>query len=885
MKSQKRRKQWKRIIAGLCTLSMMCTMLPYHVYAAEDIRTGAIVTDDFEAETETEILAGLPSEKGLQAGTERMLETETETPVEADAKKIPAEEDLTKITSLEVSDTEYETEQPETEQTERELPTETETEHPDKTDSVTETEFPEESDTETDTEIETEIEPEEDTGNDVEPDTECPDEADDYIEDPTEVDLSLFDMAISERAECAEEVMTQEAAVDATGITPTQRLVPSTATARDVMLAARKVILSNEVSSDQAYGAINRNDNGHGISLGLLQWNSDRALYLLQRILDKDPQAEKTLGTKLYKKIKEDDSWSGYNSSTRFVPTTAQATAIAKVLSSDVGKKVQDAQVESDIYTYISVGYDRWGIRNAAALVYFCDLTNQCGSGNYGGTTGAGRVANAAKVLAGGSASDVTLNELHEAALLDTVAGVYAARRFATYTKAADTAVEKHWDYYNAGDRRIPVSTVGSASKSEEIAWLQNALNLSNAAGLDVDGKYGSKSRNAVRAFQQAYQGQYHLAVDGYAGKATIVALLRVLKSKNKLGMSAYDFAKIQPVLKSAGYSSGLAKLSWEKVVGASGYYIYRKVDSGSYKKIGTVKSGLTLTYTDKSPQAGSTNYYRIAAYQAGGITLKSNEKSVFYLQTPVPGRASASKNCIKFSWSPVNGAEGYIIYRKSGSSAYSEVKRVSGQSANSYTDNGLTAKTTYVYTVRAYKGGVTSGYDAKGCTATTQAATTTITPKKPSLKSAVITTSGVKLTWKKAGNAKGYYVYRKTGNGKYSKIATLKSAGKVTYTDKKAKNGKTYTYAVKSYNGKKTSANSNTKKIRYQAVAKYKTTARLNYRTGAGTTHGIVGTFAYGQTVYVVKSYKKNANGYTWYKILRNNKYYYVASRYLKKA
>lgn len=837
---------------------MVSTMLPYQAYASEDSQTEAVVSD----------------ETGTEAGVETQAEKHIETAV--------IEEDSTELLSEEENTAEPETEQPETE-----LLTEPETECTDQKNAGTETVFPEESDTETETEIESETETEIEREKDTESDTESFDkeEEDTYIEAPTEVDLSAFDLAISERAECPEEVMTQDAGVDATGITPTQKLVPSTATARDVMLAARKIILSNEVANDQAYGAINRNDNGHGISLGLLQWNSNRALYLLQQILDEYPQAEKTLGTELYLKIKEDDSWNGYNSSTRFVPTTAQATALAKVLSSKAGKEVQDAQVESDIYTYISVGYDIWGIRNAAALVYFCDLTNQCGSGNYGGTTGAGKIANAAKALAGGSASDVTLNELHEAALLDTVAGAYAARRFATYTKTADTAVEKSWNYYNEGDRRIPVSTVTYASKSEEIAWLQNALNLAVDAGLDVDGKYGSKSTNAVKTFQQTYQSQYKLTVDGYAGKATIVALLRVLKSKDKLGVSAYDFTKVQPVLKSAGYTAGYAKLSWEKVVGASGYYIYRKIDKGSYKKIGTVKSGLTLTYTDKSPQAGSTNYYRIVAYQAGGTTLKSNEKSVFYLQTPVLDKASASKSSITLTWTPVNGAEGYIIYRKSGSSTYSEVKRVSGQSASNCTDTGLAAKTTYVYTVRAYKGSVTSAYDANGLTATTPAATTTVTPKKPSLKSAAITTSGVKLTWKKAGNAKGYYVYRKTGNGKYSKIATLKSAGKVTYTDKKAKNGKTYTYVVKSYNGKKTSANSNTKKIKYQAVAKYKTTARLNYRTGAGTTHGIVGTFAYGQTVYVVKSYKKNANGYTWYKVLLNNKYYYVASRYLKKA
>jgi hypothetical protein len=65
--------------------------------------------------------------------------------------------------------------------------------------------------------------------------------------------------------------------------------------------------------------------------------------------------------------------------------------------------------------------------------------------------------------------------------------------------------------------------------------------------------------------------------------------------------------------------------------------------------------------------------------------------------------------------------------------------------------------------------------------------------PKKTSISSLTNTAKGVQITWKKSSKASGYYVYR--GN---TKIATISSASKVTYTDTKAKtNNKKYTYKV----------------------------------------------------------------------------------------
>ena len=63
-----------------------------------------------------------------------------------------------------------------------------------------------------------------------------------------------------------------------------------------------------------------------------------------------------------------------------------------------------------------------------------------------------------------------------------------------------------------------------------------------------------------------------------------------------------------------------------------------------------------------------------------------------------------------------------------------------------------------------------------------------------------------------------------------------------------------------------------------------YKTTTRLNYRSGAGTSCTVKGTLEKGVKVSVVKGWSKTADGYKWFKIKRNGNYYYTAAKYLVK-
>ena len=61
---------------------------------------------------------------------------------------------------------------------------------------------------------------------------------------------------------------------------------------------------------------------------------------------------------------------------------------------------------------------------------------------------------------------------------------------------------------------------------------------------------------------------------------------------------------------------------------------------------------------------------------------------------------------------------------------------------------------------------------------------------------------SSIKITWKKAKNAKKYQVYRATSkDGKFKKVKTTK---KRSFTNKGLKSGKTYYYKVRAIRGKK---------------------------------------------------------------------------------
>ncbi len=78
------------------------------------------------------------------------------------------------------------------------------------------------------------------------------------------------------------------------------------------------------------------------------------------------------------------------------------------------------------------------------------------------------------------------------------------------------------------------------------------------------------------------------------------------------------------PSVKSATSSKSGITVKWGKVSGSSGYYIYRKTGSSSYKKIATVKGGSKSSYVDKTARKGKTYRYTVKAYN-GSYTSAYN--------------------------------------------------------------------------------------------------------------------------------------------------------------------------------------------------------------------------------------------------------------------
>ncbi|MGN1316722.1 MAG: leucine-rich repeat protein [Acutalibacteraceae bacterium] len=257
------------------------------------------------------------------------------------------------------------------------------------------------------------------------------------------------------------------------------------------------------------------------------------------------------------------------------------------------------------------------------------------------------------------------------------------------------------------------------------------------------------------------------------------------------------------PKLKKAENTSSGIKITWEKVAGANGYIIGRKSGSGSWTKIAQTKD--VNTYTDKTAKAGTTYTYTVVPV-CDNVKGFYNEEGITYrrLSNVTTESIANTADGIKLTWKPVSNCTGYKVYRKTENGAYTKIATLKGADISTYTDKKVTSGVKYYYKVVAYSGSYVSSYNE----------VSRYYIDNPTLSSASSGKSGVTVKWSTVTGASGYYVYRKTGDGSYTKIATVNGQTKKSYLDKSAKKGKTYTYKVKAYYGKTTSAYSNTKSV-----------------------------------------------------------------------
>ena len=272
-------------------------------------------------------------------------------------------------------------------------------------------------------------------------------------------------------------------------------------------------------------------------------------------------------------------------------------------------------------------------------------------------------------------------------------------------------------------------------------------------------------------------------------------------------------YLAVPEIIEFKNYKASLT-MKWEDILGADEYIVYRKVYGESkwteidaeieYEVVNDGEEKTTYVIAkDTSVTAGKKYVYTIVSGDGEDYSARYEKGwTTRFLKNPTIKSVANDTSGVKITWSKASGASKYYVYRKTSKSG--KWSYIGSTKTTSYTDKKASNGKKYYYAVKSMDGDSASYHSTSHFNSYCKSITFISAPKPSSVKSSK---SGVTFKWGKVSGVSGYYVYRKTGTGSYKKIATVKGYKKVSYLDKSAKKGKTYTYMVKAYSGSTTSA------------------------------------------------------------------------------
>ena len=356
------------------------------------------------------------------------------------------------------------------------------------------------------------------------------------------------------------------------------------------------------------------------------------------------------------------------------------------------------------------------------------------------------------------------------------------AEVIAALTAQADKAGKDISDAQQADDwiSNLPtaVTKENIASVEAELAALQKLIDSMSAEGKSY--MWNAKQLELIKTIV----ADYHIELAGKqnAFKADMPSNLQT---------KAINYKTIQ--------------ISWSSVDNADGYIVYRRTETGSWKKIADQVTD--ISYKDQKAVTGTTYYYTVKAYSYiwGGKTVSSyNKDGVIGKATlgkvKIATAASENYNTIRVTWNKVSGANGYRVYRSTSKDGkYTSIGSTAKNSAVTFLDKKAVTGTTYYYKVRAYRN--VNGKKVYGSYSTAVKGKAVLSAPSLSVGS---TSKTAVLEWSRVKAADGYQVYASASkDGKYTRIKTTKGTG---MTEEKLATGKTRYYKVRAYrkvNGK----------------------------------------------------------------------------------
>lgn len=254
-------------------------------------------------------------------------------------------------------------------------------------------------------------------------------------------------------------------------------------------------------------------------------------------------------------------------------------------------------------------------------------------------------------------------------------------------------------------------------------------------------------------------------------------------------------------------------KISWNKVDGADGYYLYcANSENGKYTIAKYITSGDVTEFIHSSRSYEKTYYYKLRSYTVEGKQKVFSPDSeiasgMTHVDPPAPVKnvsvVCTDYNKLTISWDQVEEAAGYYVYWATDPDGkYTLAKNITRGTVTQFVHSGRAYEKTYYYKVSSYtKAG------SKTILADYSEIVSGMTHIDPpaaveNVKVTCTAYNQLSISWDKVDNAKGYYVYwSDAADGKYSLVKNVTRNTTTTALHSRLKLGMTYYYKVVSYN------------------------------------------------------------------------------------
>lgn len=254
------------------------------------------------------------------------------------------------------------------------------------------------------------------------------------------------------------------------------------------------------------------------------------------------------------------------------------------------------------------------------------------------------------------------------------------------------------------------------------------------------------------------------------------------------------------PELNRVNNVAGAIRMNWNRIEGATGYFVYRKSDTEDWKAIKALTDGDVLSYEDTDVESGKLYHYTVRACMQEILSgYDSIGKSILCLLPPEINAISNGNGYINIKWSHIEGASGYYVYRKGDKEDWYLLAALKGEMAIGYNDSDVEFGKVYWYTVRAYRGKELGSYLNEG--------TGIICLEMPEISALEKRNDCIMIYWNHVCGATGYYLYRKEESGNWNRIATINQKNVFSYADKEIECNSTYIYTIRAHHGSMLSA------------------------------------------------------------------------------